>query len=73
MRVRPFNHTGAGQSDRFVLSNFARQIVEAELGRIEPVILTGDITVERDFLDVRVMWSAYRLTVELVHLATYTT
>jgi GDP-4-dehydro-6-deoxy-D-mannose reductase len=64
VRVRPFNHTGPGQSDRFVMSNFARQVVEAELGRIEPVILTGDITVERDFLDVRDVARAYRLAVE---------
>ena len=32
VRVRPFNHTGAGQSDAFVASSFARQLVEIERG-----------------------------------------
>jgi GDP-4-dehydro-6-deoxy-D-mannose reductase len=31
-RVRPFNHTGPGQSDNFVASSFARQIAEIEAG-----------------------------------------
>lgn len=64
VRVRPFNHCGPGQSDRFVLANFARQVVEAELERIEPVILTGDLSAERDFLDVRDVARAYRLAIE---------
>lgn len=63
VRVRPFNHFGPGQSERFVLANFARQIVEAGLGRIEPVVLTGDLDAERDFLDVRDVARAYRLAV----------
>jgi GDP-4-dehydro-6-deoxy-D-mannose reductase len=64
IRVRPFNHFGPGQSDRFVVANFARQIVEAELGRIEPVILTGDLSAERDFLDVRDVARAHRLAID---------
>ncbi|MDQ3548475.1 MAG: GDP-mannose 4,6-dehydratase, partial [Chloroflexota bacterium] len=43
IRARPFNHFGPGQSDRFVLSTFARQVAEAEFGRIEPVVLTGNL------------------------------
>ncbi|MEX1158998.1 MAG: GDP-mannose 4,6-dehydratase [Thermomicrobiales bacterium] len=61
VRVRPFNHFGPGQSDRFVLSAFARQVAEAELGRIEPVVLTGNLDARRDFLDVRDVVRAYRL------------
>lgn len=61
VRLRPFSHVGPGQSDRFVLSSFARQIAEAELGRIEPVILTGNLDAIRDFLDVRDVVRAYRL------------
>lgn len=61
VRLRPFSHVGPGQSDRFVLSSFARQIAEAELGRIEPVILTGNLDAVRDFLDVRDVVRAYRL------------
>jgi GDP-4-dehydro-6-deoxy-D-mannose reductase len=65
IRTRPFNHFGPGQADRFVLSTFARQIAEAELGRIEPVVLTGNLDARRDFLDVRDVVRAYRLLVDL--------
>jgi GDP-4-dehydro-6-deoxy-D-mannose reductase len=49
VRVRPFNHLGPGQSDRFVASAFARQIVEAEKGIRPPVIQVGNLDAERDF------------------------
>ena len=52
MLARPFNHIGAGQSPRFVVSDFARQITEIKLGRREPVVDVGDIDVTRDFTDV---------------------
>lgn len=65
VRVRPFNHVGPGQDDRFVVAAFARQIVEVERGRIEPTILTGNLDVERDFLDVRDVVKAYRLLAEV--------
>jgi GDP-4-dehydro-6-deoxy-D-mannose reductase len=61
VRIRPFNHFGPGQSDRFVLSNFARQVAEVEQGRVEPVVLTGNLEARRDFLDVRDVVRAYRL------------
>jgi GDP-4-dehydro-6-deoxy-D-mannose reductase len=57
--ARPFNHIGWGQSDRFVLSNFARQIVEIRRGRREPAVTVGDIDVTRDFTDVRDVVHAY--------------
>jgi GDP-4-dehydro-6-deoxy-D-mannose reductase len=61
VRARPFNHVGPGQSDRFVLSNFARQIAEAEAGLADPVLLVGNLDARRDFLDVRDVVRAYRL------------
>jgi GDP-4-dehydro-6-deoxy-D-mannose reductase len=61
VRLRPFNHFGPGQSERFVVAGFARQVAEAELGHTEPVVLTGDLSAERDFLDVRDVARAYRL------------
>ena len=59
VRVRPFNHIGPGQSDRFVVSSMARQIADAEAGRAEPVILVGNLRASRDFLDVRDVVAAY--------------
>lgn len=57
--ARPFNHVGAGQDDRFVLSSLARQVVAIAEGRQPPVIEAGDIDTTRDFSDVRDVVSAY--------------
>lgn len=59
--VRPFNHIGPGQSEIFAIASFARQIVEAKLGRRDPVMDVGDVDVTRDFTDVRDVVRAYRL------------
>jgi GDP-4-dehydro-6-deoxy-D-mannose reductase len=61
---RPFNHVGPGQSEWFVASDFAKQIIEIKLGRREPVIRVGDIDVTRDFTDVRDVVRAYFLLLE---------
>lgn len=57
--ARPFNHVGAGQDGRFVLSSLARQVVAIAAGRQPPVIEAGDIDTTRDFSDVRDVVSAY--------------
>jgi GDP-4-dehydro-6-deoxy-D-mannose reductase len=57
--VRPFNHIGYGQSDRFVCSSFAKQIVEIEKGIKTPEIKVGNLEVYRDFLDVQDVVRAY--------------
>lgn len=62
--ARSFNHSGPGQSDRFVLPAFARQIAEAEIGKRQPVLRVGNLDVWRDFLDVRDVVQAYRLLLE---------
>lgn len=59
--ARPFNHIGAGQSERFVISNFAKQIIEIKLGKRDAVLHVGDIDVSRDFTDVRDIVKAYFL------------
>ena len=59
--TRSFNHIGPGQSDNFVIADFARQIVEIRKRRQAPVIRTGDIDVTRDFTDVRDVAQAYLL------------
>jgi GDP-4-dehydro-6-deoxy-D-mannose reductase len=57
--ARPFNHTGAGQRPDFALPAFAREIAAIKLGRQAPRVLTGDLDVTRDFLDVRDVIAAY--------------
>jgi GDP-4-dehydro-6-deoxy-D-mannose reductase len=57
--ARPFNHIGPGQSTRFAVADFARQLVDIEQGRRAPVLIAGDIDVTRDFTDVRDVVRAY--------------
>lgn len=59
VRMRPFNHSGPGQSDSFVLSSFGRQISEMEIGQAEPVLRVGNLDSERDFLHVDDVVEAY--------------
>ncbi len=58
--VRAFSHTGPGQDSRFVFPSFARQIAAAEAGKGPLEIVTGDLSVVRDFLHVRDVITAYR-------------
>lgn len=57
--ARPFNHIGPGQSENFVISDFAKQIAEISAGKREPEIHVGNIDVSRDFSDVRDVLRAY--------------
>ncbi|HET7815516.1 MAG TPA: GDP-mannose 4,6-dehydratase [Candidatus Baltobacteraceae bacterium] len=56
--TRAFNHIGPGQSDRFAAASFAKQLAGIAAGG-EPVLLVGDLTAKRDFLDVRDVVQAY--------------
>ena len=64
IRVRPFNHIGPRQNERFVAPSFAKQIVEIERGRRKPVLRLGNMTAQRDFTDVRDMVRAYILAIQ---------
>lgn len=59
--ARPFPHTGPGQQPDFVCSDWARQVVQIERGKTEPVIKVGNLEVKRDFIDVRDAVRAYVL------------
>ncbi len=58
--VRPFNHTGPGQSPHFVVPALVRRVAEVALGTTEPLIETGNLHPRRDFTDVRDVVRAYR-------------
>jgi GDP-4-dehydro-6-deoxy-D-mannose reductase len=72
VRVRPFNHTGPGQTDTFVLPSFARQVASIEAGRSEPSMRVGNLDSIRDFLDIDDVTDAYiRLLDPMVASGTY--
>ena len=58
--TRSFNHIGPGQKDKFVIPSFAHQLVEIKKGiKTENKLITGNIEIIRDFLDVRDVVNAY--------------
>jgi GDP-4-dehydro-6-deoxy-D-mannose reductase len=64
VRVRSFTHIGAGQTDTFVASSFARQVAEIASGAREPRLKVGNLDSVRDFLDVRDVVDAYARLLE---------
>ena len=60
--TRSFNHIGPGQKDIFVISSFAKQLVNlARKKESNNTITTGNLSVIRDFVDVRDVVRAYYL------------
>jgi len=59
IRLRPFNHTGPGQSEDFVVAAFARQLARIAAGLQPARLRVGALDTERDFLDVRDVCAAY--------------
>ncbi|MHB8908674.1 MAG: GDP-mannose 4,6-dehydratase [Syntrophales bacterium] len=60
--TRSFNHIGPFQRDIFVLSSFAKQLVEIKKsGKNSGELFTGDTSIVRDFTDVRDVVAAYDL------------
>ena len=57
--ARPFNHTGPGQREVFVLPSFAGQVARIEAGLQPPRLAVGNLAVQRDLLDVRDVVAAY--------------
>ena len=57
--TRSFNHTGAGQDERFALPAFAAQIARIERGEKLPRLSVGNLSAQRDFLDVEDVVDAY--------------
>jgi GDP-4-dehydro-6-deoxy-D-mannose reductase len=63
IRVRPFGHTGPGQSPRFVVPALAARIARAERDGHDEVPV-GSLDAVRDLSDVRDVVRAYRLLAE---------
>ncbi|HET7760219.1 MAG TPA: GDP-mannose 4,6-dehydratase [Gaiellaceae bacterium] len=61
--VRPANHEGPGRDERFAVGSWSRQIarLESEGGG---TLYVGDLTPERDIVDVRDVCRAYRLLLD---------
>jgi GDP-4-dehydro-6-deoxy-D-mannose reductase len=60
--TRSFNHLGPGQNELFVVSSFAKQIAEASNKGLPSLEMkTGDLSIVRDFTDVRDVVRAYHL------------
>ena len=62
--LRPYNHTGPGQSTHYVCPWIARQMAAAEAGRGPRVVEVRALAPKVDLFDVRDMVSAYRLAAE---------
>ncbi len=63
VRVRPFNHLGPGQSERFVAPAIAARIARAERDGSDQIPV-GNLSARRDLTDVRDVVRAYRLLIE---------
>lgn len=61
--ARAFQHAGPGQDERFAIPSWANQIARLE-ETDAPTIEVGDVTVERDLVDVRDVARAYVSLVE---------
>jgi GDP-4-dehydro-6-deoxy-D-mannose reductase len=62
--TRSFNHIGPRQTDRFVVPSFAKQLVGIAKSGQPGRLTTGDLSIVRDFLDVRDVVRAYHLLFE---------
>ncbi len=59
--IRAFNHTGLGQTPVFVLPSFIDQVSKIALSKKCGAIKVGNISVYRDFSDVRDVVRVYRM------------
>lgn len=64
--TRSFNHIGPRQDERFVVPSFVKKILNIKIsGQTHGLIETGDVSIVRDFVDVRdVVDAYYRLLID---------
>ncbi len=56
---RAFQHSGRGHIGAYALADWGRQVAEIAAGLSDPLVSVGNLEVERDYLDVRDVASAY--------------
>lgn len=61
LMTRSFNHIGPFQKDIFVISSFAKKLISIKNNGGPFTLKTGDLTIVRDFVDVRDVVRAYYL------------
>jgi len=59
--TRSFNHIGTYQKDVFVVSSFAKQLVAIKKKNAGGTLITGDLTITRDFIDIEDVVRAYHM------------
>jgi len=64
LMTRSFNHFGPGQDERFVIPSFIKRILNRKKYNSNEVIEVGDLSIIRDFVDVRDVVKAYVLLLE---------
>ncbi len=62
--VRSFNAVGPGQSQRFALPSFARQLRAIARQEHEAVLRVGDLSPQRDFLHIQDVVTGYQTLIE---------
>lgn len=62
--VRAFNHTGVGQNPNFVISSWCKQVAEISKSGKPGVMRVGNLSVRRDFGNVKDIVRAYRMVLE---------
>ncbi|MFY9264173.1 MAG: GDP-mannose 4,6-dehydratase [Solirubrobacterales bacterium] len=65
--TRAFQHTGPGHTGAYALADWGRQLAEIEQRGEHGAIATGNLAVERDYLDVRDVAAAYLAVAERGH------
>lgn len=62
--TRSFNHTGPGQSEKFAIPNFCKQVAQIEKSGKPGKIYVGNLNAYRDISDVREVVHTYRVLLE---------
>jgi GDP-4-dehydro-6-deoxy-D-mannose reductase len=57
--TRSFNHIGIGHKETFAIPSFAQQVADIALSKREPTLYVGNLSIKRDYIDIRDVCKAY--------------